>query len=130
MSEMARGVVDNLLTIRAIRRSSFPFISTLEDYDIFVICACHSLAGNPLNLKTLLSYEIGPTKTIQRRVDRLKKLHVLCERIDSCDRRTKWLDLERSVVTELESVGQKRFKYLHYAPNKNGKQKINSATFN
>ncbi len=105
MSELALGVVDNFLTMRAIQRSSLPFILTLEDLDIFLICACHSLSGNPLNLKSLLSYEIGPSKTIQRRLDRLKKLHVLCERIDTGDRRTKWLELERSVARRLERVG-------------------------
>jgi hypothetical protein len=72
MRDMPLQVVDNLLMMRAIQRSSLPFILTLEDYDIFVICACHFLAGNPVNLKCLLSYEIGPSKTIHRRLTRLR----------------------------------------------------------
>jgi hypothetical protein len=105
MRDMALEVVENLLMMRAIRRCLLPFISTLEDYDIFVICARHFLAGNPVNLKCLLSYEIGPSKTIQRRLTRLKKLRIVCERVDTDDRRTKWLELDRSVVRKLERVG-------------------------
>lgn len=103
--DIAGGFVDNLLAMRAIQRSSLPFIVTLEDYDIFVICAYHFLAGTPLNLKCLLSYEIGSSKTIQRRLDRLKRLRVVCERVDTDDRRTKWLELDDSVVRTLEHVG-------------------------
>jgi hypothetical protein len=97
--------LDSLMAMRGIQRSALSFIVTLEDYDIFVVCAYHYLTGKPLNLKCLLSYEIGPSKTIQRRLDRLKRLHVLRERIDSGDRRTKWLDLEDRIVGRLEEVG-------------------------
>lgn len=69
----------------------------------------HFLAGSPLNLKCLLSYEIGPSKTIQRRFDRLKRLRIVRERVDTNDRRTKWLHLEESVVSTLAQVG---YEYL------------------
>lgn len=97
--------LDDLMALRGLQRSALSFIATLEDYDIFVVCAYHYLAGKPVNLKCLLSYEIGPSKTIQRRLDRLKRLHILRERVDSADRRTKWLDLEERIVGRLEEVG-------------------------
>lgn len=97
--------LDELMALRGLQRSALSFIATLEDYDIFVVCAYHYLAGKPVNLKCLLSYEIGPSKTIQRRLDRLKRLHILRERVDSADRRTKWLDLEERIVGRLEEVG-------------------------
>ncbi|HEX9464980.1 MAG TPA: hypothetical protein VGB82_20460 [Alphaproteobacteria bacterium] len=97
--------LDTLMAVRGIQRSALSFIVTLEDYDIFVVCAYHYIAGKPLNLKCLLSYEIASSKTIQRRLDRLKRLHILRERIDNGDRRTKWLDLEERIVGRLEEVG-------------------------
>lgn len=37
--------LDGLSRMRAVQRSALPFISTLEDYDIFVVCHTISSPG-------------------------------------------------------------------------------------
>jgi DNA-binding MarR family transcriptional regulator len=73
----ALRIFQRLAQISAFRREHLPFIRTLEDLDLVREIALHQMMGEPATLKTLFLKGIASVATVQRRLDRLKRLGVV-----------------------------------------------------
>jgi DNA-binding MarR family transcriptional regulator len=70
--------------LREFERNELHFIGSLEDLDLVWAIGYGQQTGSPLGLKELLDGKYGAPKTVQRRLDRLRRLRIIdvrrCER--------------------------------------------------
>jgi DNA-binding MarR family transcriptional regulator len=74
-------------------RRNLAFLETLEDHDLVSAIGHYQVLGVPITLKQLLMQGIGSVATVQRRLQRLKRLGVIVQRRSETDRRAVELTL-------------------------------------
>jgi DNA-binding MarR family transcriptional regulator len=84
----------HLRSLAAFRGRHLPFLKTVEDENMVQEIGHHQVLGAPLTLKQLLVVSGGSVATVQRRLQRLKRLGVVQERRSESDRR--WVELRLS----------------------------------
>jgi hypothetical protein len=90
-------IFDYLQSLRAFEQLNFPFLQTIEDFDMVTAIGVHQERGETLTLKRLFTFNIGTVATLQRRLARLKRLGVVVHKRSDLDRRN--LDLRLSART-------------------------------
>ena len=90
-------IFDCLQQLRAFEQLTFPFLETIEDFDMVTAIGVHQERGQSLTLKRLFTLDIGTVATLQRRLARLKRLGVVVHKRSDLDRRH--LDLRLSIRT-------------------------------
>jgi DNA-binding MarR family transcriptional regulator len=78
----------HLRSLTAFRERHLPFLKTVEDENMVQEIGHHQVLGAPLTLKQLLVIRGGSVATVQRRLQRLKRLGVVQERRSESDRRS------------------------------------------
>jgi DNA-binding MarR family transcriptional regulator len=98
-------VFAQLRALAAFPRRNLPFLQTLEDHDLVVAIGHYQVLGTPLTLKQLLTQGIGSVATVQRRLQRLKRLGVVQQRPSETDRRAVELTLSPACVKAFGQLG-------------------------
>lgn len=83
--------------LREFERSELHFISSLEDLDLVWAIGYAQQIGKPVGLKELSTGEFGSPKTVQRRVERLRRLSIVEQERSDCDGRC--IELRLTVTT-------------------------------
>jgi DNA-binding MarR family transcriptional regulator len=78
----------HLRSLTAFRERHLPFLRSLEDEDMVREIGHYQVLGAPLTLKQLLVIRGGSVATVQRRLQRLKRLGVVQDRRSESDRRS------------------------------------------
>ena len=73
--------------LREFERNELHFIGSLEDLDLVWAIGYGQQTGHPIGSKDLLNGKYGATKTVQRRLDRLRRLKIIDARRDDRDAR-------------------------------------------
>jgi hypothetical protein len=73
--------------LRNFERKELHFIGSLEDLDLVWAIGYGQQMGHPLGSKDLLNGKYGATKTVQRRLDRLRRLMIIDARRSERDSR-------------------------------------------
>jgi len=63
--------------LRDFERNELHFIGSLEDLDLVWVIGYAQQTGKPVGLKELLDGKYGSPKTVQRRIDRLRRLLIV-----------------------------------------------------
>lgn len=79
------------------RRRHLPFLQTLVDLELVREVGFHQVNGTPLTLKVLFQQGIGSVATVQRRMNRLKRLGVVRQTRTKHDARSFELTLSPQV---------------------------------
>jgi DNA-binding MarR family transcriptional regulator len=93
-------IFEKLRNLRALQRKRLPFLETLEDLDIVREIGFYQERGHPITLKLLFQQGIGSSATIQRRLQRLKRLGLIVQKRSRQDKRT----LELTVSPEVRAA--------------------------
>ena len=94
------------------RRRHLPFVKTLEDVDLIREIGFNDAAGHPISLKQLFTHGIGSVATVQRRLNRLKRLAVVEQVRCSDDRRVVRFRLGAAAQKQYLRWGRELRKYL------------------
>src|ERR1700674_1170473 len=86
-------------------RRELPFLRTIEDHDVVWEIGHYQALGAPLTLKQLLVVGIGSVATVQRRLQRLKRLDVVHQSRSQTDRRVFELTLNPSYMRAFVKYG-------------------------
>ena len=79
------------------RRTQLPFVRTLEDLELIREIGWHQADGRPATLQLLFSKNYGTLATIQRRLNRLKRLGIVEYTRSVYDKRIVHLALSQEV---------------------------------
>ena len=88
----------SLKIARDFRRLHMPFLQTLEDVDLIGEIGLHQARGHPVTLRLLFTKGIASVATVQRRLERLRRLGVVEQSKSDVDRRVVHLTLSPSVL--------------------------------
>jgi hypothetical protein len=88
----------HLRSLAEFRSRHLPSLRTIEDLDLAWQIGHQQILGSPLTLKRLLLLGIGSVATVQRRLQRLKRLDVIRARRSKTDRRVIELTLRPSFM--------------------------------
>jgi hypothetical protein len=86
-------------------RRELPFLRTIEDHDLVWEIGHYQALGAPLTLKQLLLVGVGSVATVQRRLQRLKRLDVVHQSRSQTDRRVFELTLNPSHMMAFVKYG-------------------------
>jgi hypothetical protein len=89
----------HLRALAEFRTRHLALLKTIEDLDLVWQIGHYQVLGIPLTLKRLLLLGIGSVATVQRRLQRLKRLGVIQQRRSKADRRVVELTLRPSFMT-------------------------------
>ena len=81
-----------------------PFVQTLVDLDLLREVGFHQSSGNPLTLKVLFQQGIGSIATVQRRMNRLKRLGAVSQAQSKHDGRILELTLSPQICVHYERM--------------------------
>ncbi|MBV8032511.1 MAG: hypothetical protein JO035_13455 [Betaproteobacteria bacterium] len=70
-------VFARLKALRAFEKKHFPYLRTLEDYDLVREIGYHQENGGRLTMKQLYLLDVASVATVQRRLRRLRQLGVV-----------------------------------------------------
>ena len=87
------------------RRRHLPFLKSLEDHDLAWEIGHYQVLGAPVTLKQLLAMGIGSVATVQRRLQRLKRLGVVRPSGSETDRRVTELTLSPGCMRAFGKYG-------------------------
>lgn len=73
--------------LREFERNELHFIGSLEDLDLVWGIGFGQQTGSPIGLKELLNGKYGAPKTVQRRLERLRRLMIIDARRSNSDAR-------------------------------------------
>ena len=88
------------------RRHHMTFLRTLEDIDLVREIGLYQARGHPITLKLLFTKGIGSVATVQRRLNRLKRLGAVEQERSAHDGRVVHLSLSRSVLKSCVKLGR------------------------
>jgi DNA-binding MarR family transcriptional regulator len=94
-----------LRALTEFRERHLPFLKSLEDEDMVREIGHYQVLGTPLTLKQLLAIRGGSVATVQRRLQRLKRLGVVHERCSESDRRSVELRLSPACMSAFSHHG-------------------------
>ena len=77
----------SLKIARDFRRLRMPFLQTLEDVDLIGEIGLYQARGHPVTLKLLFTKGIASVATVQRRLERLRRLGVVERSRSDSDKR-------------------------------------------
>ena len=80
------------------RRHHMSFLQTLEDMDLVREIGLYQARGHPMTLKLLFTKGIASVATVQRRLERLRRLGVVEQCKSDSDKRVVHLTLSPSVL--------------------------------
>ena len=80
-------IFQRLTQLSDFRRGHLPFIQTLGDLDLLREIGLHQMQGRPTTLKELFLKGIASVATVQRRLNRLKRLGVISQSRAEHDKR-------------------------------------------
>lgn len=84
--------------LRDFERNELHFIGSLEDLDLVWIIGYRQQTGSPMGMRELLDGKYGAPKTVQRRLDRLRRLHIIdARRCDADARRIEFFLTSRTL---------------------------------
>jgi hypothetical protein len=86
-------VFAHLRSLAEFRQKQLPFLETVEDQDLVREIGHYQVLGAPITLKQLLMLGVGSVATVQRRLQRLKRLGVVQQSHSQDDRRVIELSL-------------------------------------
>jgi hypothetical protein len=95
-----------LRDLHQFRRRHLPFLATIQDAELVREMGLHQAHGAPLTLKTLFLQGLGSVATIQRRLNRLKRLGVVQQRRADYDKRNVILTLSPQVRALYARMGR------------------------
>ena len=88
----------SLKIARDFRRLHMPFLQTLEDVDLIGEIGLYQARGHPVTLKLLFTKGIASVATVQRRLERLRRLGVVERSKSDVDKRVVHLSLSQSTL--------------------------------
>ena len=86
------------------RRHHMSFVQTLEDMDLVREIGFYQARGHPITLKLLFTKGIASVATVQRRLNRLKRLGAVEQERSTHDGRVVHLSLSRPVMKKCEKL--------------------------
>ena len=90
-------IFKKLRKLRALQRRLLPDLETLQDFDILGEIGYHEERGAPVTLRQLLLRGIGSVATVQRRLQRLKRLGLVLPERSPRDKRRLHLRISAGV---------------------------------
>ncbi len=88
--------------LREFERSKLHFIDSLEDLDLVWTIGYAQRIGKPVGMKALSTGEFGAPKTVQRRLERLRRLGIVEQEQSDGDGRRVQLYLTPATLERLE----------------------------
>ena len=88
--------------LRDFEREHLRFISSIEDLDVVWAIGYGQRTGKPISLKDLCTGEFGAPKTVQRRLERLRRLGIVQQEPSDGDGRRIQLYLSPATLERLE----------------------------
>ncbi|HXS54193.1 MAG TPA: hypothetical protein VN782_16770 [Usitatibacter sp.] len=88
--------------LREFERSRLCFIGSLEDLDLVWTIGYGQRMGKPVGMKQLSTGEFGAPKTVQRRLERLRRLGIVAQAQSDGDARCVQLYLTPATLARLE----------------------------
>lgn len=88
--------------LREFERSKLHFINSIEDLDLVWAIGYGQRVGKPVGMKELSTGEFGAPKTVQRRLERLRRLGIVQQEPSDGDGRRIQLYLSPATLERLE----------------------------
>lgn len=101
-----------LRKISTYQRKEFPSIVSIQDFNLVTEIGLHQINSSPLSVKQLLLLRIAPTRTILRRLQRLKTLGIVIHTTCTQDRRSRELTISPSALKKFEKFNQQLAAYI------------------
>src|SRR5258708_33320712 len=98
-------VFRQLRALAEFRKRHLPYLETAEDRDLTREIGHHQVLGAPLTLKQLLFAGVGSSATVQRRLQRLKRVGVVRQSRSRTDRRLLELTLSPAAMRAYGKYG-------------------------
>jgi len=92
--------------LRDFERNELHFIGSLEDLDLVWVIGYGQQTGKPVGLKELLNGNYGSPKTVQRRLERLRRLLIVEYTKSDCDARRIQLFLTPETLKRIDKYKQ------------------------
>lgn len=95
-----------LREIHEFRRHHLPFLQTIEDAELVREIGLSQASGQPMQLKTLFLQGIASAATVQRRLNRLRRLGIVHQSRADHDKRVLHLSLDPGILKLYEQMGR------------------------
>jgi hypothetical protein len=95
-----------LRELHEFRKRHLTFLKTVEDIELIREIGYGQSIGRPLTLKTLFLQGIASHATVQRRLNRMRKIGVIHQQRADHDRRLAVLTLDPKILKLYEQIGR------------------------